>query len=32
MIFFPAAALIALVIGFTLIVREMAKHDREHRK
>jgi hypothetical protein len=31
MIFFPATALLALVIAFTLIVREMWKDERRRK-
>jgi|GraSoiStandDraft_46_1057282.scaffolds.fasta_scaffold35655_2 ABC-type dipeptide/oligopeptide/nickel transport system permease subunit len=31
MVWFPAAALVILVIGFTLIVREISAHDRRRK-
>ena len=31
MIFFPAAAVVILVIGFTLIMREIVAHDRRRK-
>ena len=30
MVWFPIAALVVLVIGFTLIVREISVYDRRH--
>jgi hypothetical protein len=32
MIWFPAAALVILVVGFTFIMREIEANDRRHRE